>query len=202
MKRIRLALPLCLSVTTLSFAAAGPPFPAFTADMEMKASGTTRNGKVAFANGKMRTEMPIGDKTMTSIVDYGQSKVFILMPPPMGCMEQAIKKDRNDPFVALVENAKEEVLGEETIDGHPTKKVRVTSTADGTKHTSLLWKAQDLKGLPLRVAAEDGSFEMNYKNVKLGEPDKALLTPPADCKANPFGAAMEGMRQQGAPKAK
>lgn len=199
MKRILLALPLWLFSATLA-SAAGPPFPPFSADMEMKASGTTRSGKVAFANGKMRTEMAMGEKSMTSIVDYGQSKIFILMPPPVGCMEQQIDKNRKDPFVAMVEDAKEEVLGEEMIEGHPTKKVRVTSTHDGAKHSSLLWKAQDLKGLPLRMAAEDGSFEMNYKNVKLGEPDAALLTPPADCKANPFGAAMEGMRK-GAPKA-
>jgi hypothetical protein len=60
-----------------------------------------------------------------------------------------------------------------------------------------------LKDLPIRIAAEDGSFEMNYKNVVLGEPDAKLLTPPADCKANPFGAMMDSMKKSmpAAPKA-
>jgi hypothetical protein len=181
---------LALTLTFSSFVDAGaPPFPPFTADVEMTARGTTQSGNVAFGNGRMRTEMSMGPQKMTSIVDYDAAKVYVLMPQPMGCMEQPIQHDPNDPFVSMIDSAKEEALGEEEIDGHPTKKVRVTSTYGGETHKSLLWKAQDLKGLPVRVAAEDGSFTMNYKNVKLGEPDAKLVTPPADCKPNPFAGA-------------
>ena len=201
MKRTHLAILVFASSASLAFAAP-PPFPSFTADMEMTARGATQTGKVAFGKGKMRTEMSMGKgQQMTSIVDYGASKIYVLLPPPMGCLEQPVKPNPNDPFVAMIENAKEEVLGEETIDGHPTKKIRVKSSYGGEQHTSLLWKAQDLKGLPLRVAAEDGSYTMNYKNVKLGDPDPKLLTPPADCKPNPFRPDPQHKKKD-APKAK
>jgi hypothetical protein len=197
------ALALVLFLSTTALAADVPPYPAFTADTEMKAGGNTQTGKVAFGKGKMRMEMALGENTMVTIFDYGASKMYSLLPPPMGCMEQAIEKDPKDPLYASMSTVEEESLGEETIDGHPTKKVRVTAEVEGESHSSLLWKAKDLKDLPIRIAAEDGSFEMNYKNVVLGEPDAKLLTPPADCKANPFGAMMDSMKKSmpAAPKA-
>ena len=196
----RTYLPLSLFVAFATLAAKAPPYPSFTADVEMTAHTTTQTGKVTFAKGKMRSEMSMGSgEQLTSIVDYGGSKVYLLMPPPRGCLEQPVQFSRNDPFVATIANAEEEVLGEEEIDGHPTKKVRVKSNYGGEPHTSLLWKAQDLKGLPIRVEAEDGSFKMTYKNVKLGEPDAKLLTPPADCKPNPFGQTKEP-KEKGAKK--
>lgn len=193
----RLVLALFSLVLALEASAAGaPPFPAFQADTEMTAGGRTQKGKVAFGKGRMRMEMSLGENTMVTLFDYGESKMYSLLPPPMGCMEQAIQKDAKDPLRASMGTVEEEVLGEETIDGHPTKKVRITADVEGETHTSLLWKATDLKDLPIRMAAEDGSFEMNYKNVVLGEPDAKLVTPPADCKSNPFGAMMDQMKKQ------
>jgi len=188
---IALAIGLYVLSLTPAHADGPPPYPSFTADTEMTAGGNTQEGKIAFGKGRMRMDMTIGDKAVSSIFDYSAKKMYTLLPPPIGCMEQAIRADPKDPFAVAVGQAEEEAIGEETIDGHPTKKVRVTTTVDGKKHTSLVWKATDLKNLPVRVAAEDGSFEMNYKNIELGEPDAKRVTPPGDCKANPFAGMMQ-----------
>lgn len=189
-------LALVLSFSTTVLAADVPPYPSFSADTEMTAGGNTQKGKVAFGKGKMRMEMALGENTMVTIFDYGASKMYSILPSGMGCLEQKIEKDPKDPIYASMKSVKEEPLGEETIDGHPTKKVRVTADVEGESHSSLIWKAKDLKDLPIRVAAEDGSFEMNYKNVVLGDPDAKLLTPPGDCKENPLGAMMDSMKKQ------
>jgi hypothetical protein len=96
------ALALVLFLSTTALAADVPPYPAFTADTEMKAGGNTQTGKVAFGKGKMRMEMALGENTMVTIFDYGASKMYSLLPPPMGCMEQAIEKDPKDPLYATV----------------------------------------------------------------------------------------------------
>lgn len=197
MKRLVGFVACLLWSSGVALAAGVPPYPSFTADTELKAQGMTQLGRVAFAKGRMRSDTVAGEHTMTSFADYETGKMFTLVPPLMGCLEDKIGADAEDPVTAMVGSVKEEALGDETIDGHPTKKVRASSTVEGVTVTSLIWKATDLKDLPIRIVAEDGSFELNYRNVKLGEPDAALLSllsPPKDCKPNPLGAMMEGMK--------
>jgi hypothetical protein len=69
-------------------------------------------------------------------------------------------------------------LGAEKIDGHPTKKMEITYSHQGQTQTVLMWYASDL-GLPLKTAAKDGSWSVEYKKVVAGPQPDSLFELPA-----------------------
>lgn len=74
-------------------------------------------------------------------------------------------------------------IGEETIDGHPCDKYKVTVTEkDGDKITSIVWKAKDMNGFMLRAETEDKGAKsvVTFKKVKLGKQDPKLFVVPPD----------------------
>jgi hypothetical protein len=83
--------------------------------------------------------------------------------------------------------SQEEAAGTETIDGHPTKKFKVTSSAaiGGKPMTAVeyVWKATDLQDLVIQRKSEDGSTVVNLKAIVVGKPDEKLLAfPSPPCK--------------------
>jgi hypothetical protein len=79
---------------------------------------------------------------------------------------------------------KEEVVGRETVDGHPTRKVKITTTVKGKAGTTTVvayeWRATDLQDVPVRREEADGSLRTELHNVVLGKPDPAKMTSPCD----------------------
>src|SRR5260370_22045131 len=79
--------------------------------------------------------------------------------------------------------SREEPAGTETIDGHATKKVKVTATHTLSGKTTTLvgfeWRVTDLQDLVIRRENEDGSVKMNVRNIVLGKPDENLLAFPS-----------------------
>lgn len=69
-------------------------------------------------------------------------------------------------------------LGAEKIEGHPTKKLEIAYTHEGQPQTVLMWYASDL-GLPLKTAAKDGSWSVEYKKVVAGPQPDSLFELPA-----------------------
>jgi hypothetical protein len=69
-------------------------------------------------------------------------------------------------------------LGAEKINGHPTKKLEITYTYQDQSNTVLMWYAKDL-GLPLKTAAKDGSWSVEYKKVAAGPQPDSLFELPA-----------------------
>jgi len=181
-------------VAASSARAAALEMPAFTADQEITAGEAKTTSKVYSSGKRMRLEQNLQGNKMTSIADYTQQKMWVLMPPPVGCIEQKVPFDPKDPSAASGPGYEEEKLGAETIDGHPTEKYKVTTVIDGKTYVTYQWRATDLKGLPVKVTDDANSYEAVYKNVVLGNPDPKLFEVPKDCKS--FGNLMQGM---GAP---
>jgi hypothetical protein len=79
---------------------------------------------------------------------------------------------------------KEEIVGRETVGGHPTRKVKLTTTVKGktgtTTDVAYEWRATDLEGVPIRREGADDSFHTELRNVVLGMPDAAKLASPCD----------------------
>jgi hypothetical protein len=77
----------------------------------------------------------------------------------------------------------EEPAGTESIDGHPTKKFKLTSTmTTGGKTTSFVeyvWRASDLNDLVIQRKSVDGSRQVNVRNIVLGKPEEQALSFPA-----------------------
>jgi hypothetical protein len=59
------------------------------------------------------------------------------------------------------------LLGSETIDAHPAQKYEVTYTAQGKTTKMYQWMATDIN-FPVKMAAVDGSWTTEYKNIKMG----------------------------------
>ena len=69
-------------------------------------------------------------------------------------------------------------MGSETIDKHPAKKYEVTYTESGKKTRMYQWMATDIN-FPVKMAAVDGSWSVEYRNIKMGSQPDSLFEVPA-----------------------
>jgi hypothetical protein len=178
-RTIRLLAALALFGATAAFAVP-PPFPGFTAASEAKSGGMTMTGTVAASGSRLRYEAEAAGQKSLLIHDYTARKSWAITAA--GCTEVAWPADGSFPVGMQVAWPNEEAAGEETIDGHPTKKFRITSQYGGQTYVAYLWRATDFDGLMIRYRDEKGTFESSYKNLQKAAPDPKLLEPPADCK--------------------
>jgi hypothetical protein len=179
---------------------------AFSADSIMEVnqnaeSGTmTMPGKVAYSNGKSRMELDLGRSQgpqlpagmadqlkgmgmgeVTIISDEGTNISYFVYPGLKAYAALAAQEDKPpDPDKLKMETS---ALGNETVDGHPCVKNKVTMTdANGRKTETLVWNATDLKKFPVRIeAGEKGAkMRLTFKNIKFEKPDTKLFEPPAN----------------------
>ena len=75
--------------------------------------------------------------------------------------------------------------GTEAVEGHTCKvEIVLVTMPSGKTIESKVWEAEDLKGVPVKIESklpEDGKLTAVYRDIVLGTPDKALITPPAKC---------------------
>ena len=122
-----------VALTSPGLSAAAPPaLPDFSADQDIVLGGkTTDTAKLAVSGPRTRYENTTAGRKMTVLTDRDAKKSWITLPPPIGCLVGAARSDVKDDLFPGGGAAKEEVLGKETVDGHPTEKVKRTWTADG-----------------------------------------------------------------------
>jgi hypothetical protein len=166
--------------------AAGLAFelPDATADYEsVRDGGPPTRGKIYVSKGRFRSETGIQAATVVLIVDPSAKRLWFLLPPPMGCITQPLTEAvaLNTPLLPS-KDAKEELVGSETVAGHPTKKYKITTTIDGATRVQYVWRATDLKGFPVQSADEDGNIKATFTNIKLGKTDPKRFRTPANCK--------------------
>jgi hypothetical protein len=165
---------------------AADSLPDATAEQALFSQGKqVSTAKVYLSGGRVRSETTIGGQTMTTIMDRGAKKMWVLMPAPVGCVEQPLGERSADPLGVMPKDATEELVGTETIDGHPTQKYKLSATLGGKTIEHYQWRATDLGGFPIRTAAVDGRYEQRFTNIELKTPDANLFAPPAGCKPMP-----------------
>ncbi len=147
----------------------------FSADMISKSGGQSFTSKIYMKDKKVRTESR--GQPGYSIVRQDKNVVWVVMPDTKTYMEMAY-----DPAQSQVptEKAQGEVsrklVGKEKIDGHPTEKYLVTVKEKGKTSEIYQWIATDLK-FPVKTAAVDGSYSVEYKNIKMSAPDNLFEIP-------------------------
>jgi hypothetical protein len=91
-------------------------------------------------------------------------------------------------------------LGEETVDGHPCVKNKMTITApDGTKDEITVWNATDLKNLPIKTVEQNGADTIvtRYTKIQFVRPSTAKFEPPANAEEyNGLTEFMQGMMKK------
>jgi hypothetical protein len=183
MKLISLATGICILLSaTLALAKD------FSADMINKTKAGISQGKIFVSKDKTRMETP----ESISITRMDKKVVWILMPKEKKYMEQAF-----DPAKAAATSEKvngeieRKLLGQEVIDGRKTDKYQVTYTQNRKKETMLQWIASGL-AMPVKMAAVDNSWTMEYKNIKTGKQADSLFEVPAGYEK--FSVAMPSIK--------
>jgi hypothetical protein len=72
-------------------------------------------------------------------------------------------------------------IGSETVNGHPTTKYEVTAKTDDKVTQIHQWWATDIH-FPVKTAAVDGSWSMEYRDIKIGSQPDSLFEVPAGYK--------------------
>lgn len=171
MKRAVLAVTV---LTVLSIAGVAQALD-FSADMVSTARGQRMSGKIFVADDKIRMDMA-GNVTITRM---DKQVVWILMPQQLLYMEQAF-----DP--EMVAGATEKMpgeiersaLGPGTVDGRAATKYRITYASREGRATVIQW-VDKASSIPVKTEAEDGSWAMEYRNLKTGPQDAPLFEIPA-----------------------
>jgi len=106
--------------------------------------------------------------------------VLILMPEQKMYMEQVF-----DPSKAMASSEKVEgeieraPLGKDTVNGRAADKYKVTYQIEGSKSEMFQW-IESGSNLPVKSAAVDGSWSVEYMNIKTGPQPDSLFEVPAD----------------------
>jgi hypothetical protein len=147
-----------------------------TADTVTKTGKKTSPGKIFVKGDKYRLETaytPIfyigrGDKGVFWEIN-GAEKTYA-----EGKLTPATKPKIDEKLPGEISRKS---VGTETIDGHPVKKSEV-SVKEGSKTEAYYqWWATDIS-FPVKLANTNGSWSVEYKNIKKGAADSLFELPP------------------------
>ena len=179
---ILLVLAAFLAVTLTGCGKKGPrasgdvEFSAVMTDVE---KGVPAEYAVSFTRGKQRISLLKDETGGAVIVRLDKGVVWALMPAMKLFLEMGVKPENKSPLVYDPDDILEwEKVGEETVDGHPAVKEKLTIRNKGDQpKTFYRWFATDI-GWPVKAEALDGSWSISYSNIKAGPQDPALFEPP------------------------
>ena len=178
----------------------------FSAGMEFQTSGRdgqniTMPGKLSFDGGKSRFEMNLSESRGSSMppsalaqmkamgmdtmisISRPDLKLTYLVYPGLHSYAEMAQNDSSASAAPTDFKVETVELGKETVDGHDCVKNQVTVTdKNGTKNSSTVWNATDLKNFPVKiVTGEQGqNVTMLFKNISFDKPADSLFAPPAD----------------------
>jgi len=174
---MRYLMFILAAASATTFAAETRP-PAYSAEMIATGGGQTIRTHV-WSDGKI-VKSESADGKSGRYVDYDK-KLSWVYGPGFPCVQVPIEPE------GYAVTSREEIVGSETIDRHPVKKVKITSTIVHEKKTTTSvateWRATDLHDLVLRSSFGDGSYQSHLEHVVLGMPDAKLMAfPNPPCK--------------------
>ena len=163
----------------------------FTATMVTKAGGVEIPGKIYVKENKVRNEVQAGGQTSIHILRPDKKVVWIIMPQQKAYVEMPITHTAQQKMLPLTEDQKAKMnkVGTETINGYACDKYETTMSHQGKPMQVFTWVATDL-GVPIKIVSEDGSFSMEYKDIKPGQVADSLFDVPQDYKKMQLPFAM------------
>lgn len=137
----------------------------------------------------------MGMDKMATVMDNTKKSVLIIYPGLKSYVEMPVPKEQAELMQKDIKFETAE-LGEETIEGHPCKKNKLSFTDEkGKKREALIWNAKDLKNFPIKIqTSQDGNdVTLLYSNIKLEKPEaKLFVTPDDHTKYDNIQALMQG----------
>ena len=142
----------------------------FTATMVTKAGGKEIPGKVYVKDSNVRNEVQVAGMASIHILRPDKKVMWVVMPQQKAYMEMPFSQEAQQKLMPLTESqkAKMKKVGTETINGYACDKYESTMSHQGKSMKVFTWVATDL-GMPIKIVSADGSFSMEYKDIKPGE---------------------------------
>jgi hypothetical protein len=187
MKSLRLLLLIaagcCFFPSEPASAQGTPPAYVFPKQFSSDEIATTQEGKTItmktyMDNGKVRTEMNANGMQVVSIIRPDQQKMYSVLAAQKMVMVLPLDPEKAKQIMPPGSGGDEKVekVGPDTVDGVTATKYKMTNS--GGK-VVFLW-ADAATQFPIKLASEDGSFTVTWKNFKPGAQDAALFNPPSD----------------------
>ena len=143
--------------------------------------GKGMTSKIYMKDKKVRFEAPNQDTYTISRQDM--QTTWIVMPKQKSYMEmKASQAKEQAPQEKVKGEISRKLIGPDTVDGHPTKKYEITYEVEKKQMKSYQWLATDMNNFPIKSAAVDGSWGMEYRNIKMGGQLDSLFEVPKDYK--------------------
>jgi len=144
----------------------------FSADVIGQSEEGAFQGKMYVHGENVRMEMA----QMITITRADQKVVWMVMPSEKMYMEQPIKP-RDVIASGAAGEAERKPLGSEAVNGKPADKFEVTYDYEGERSLVYEWVDPSL-GMPVKIAAVDGSWSMEYQNIQAGPQEASLFEVP------------------------
>ncbi|MFC1805212.1 hypothetical protein ACFLZ3_05255 [Candidatus Omnitrophota bacterium] len=166
---------LCAGVIFVLLTASAVFASDFSAEMVNQTKGGVFRGKIYVTFDKVRMDTP----QAITITRMDKKVVWILMPETNTYLEQAFDPSSIAATSADVPGEFErELLGKEMVGGRMTEKYRIVYKQDGRSYTMFHWIDPSIN-MPVKAAAGDGSWTMEYKNINIGGQPDSLFELPA-----------------------
>jgi hypothetical protein len=139
----------------------------FSADQITKTNGHSRHSNIFYRDDRWRLEHHDLNPVNVTIVRKDKQVMWLLLS-----RMRHFKTVPYDPEQApkvhekLDGEVKREEIGTETLDGHPTTLYEVTVREANREDVYYQWLATDIH-FPLKLARKDGSWQVEYRHVKL-----------------------------------
>lgn len=170
------AIILCLSPSLAQAAE-------LSANVITKADGEEMRGKIFMKGQKIRNEFDAGGQTNVSIVRPDKKVVWMLMPAEKMYMEMPITEEAQEKILIKKpeDQVKMKLVGTETVNGYECEKYEyeVPISPEGQPSKHFTWIAKKLQ-MPIKAMAADGSFSMEYQDIKVGGVADSLFEVPQD----------------------
>jgi hypothetical protein len=147
----------------------------FSADIISTAENKSFLGKIFSSQDKVRMEM----SEAINIIRPDKGLIWMIMPKQKLYMEMPLDQKNMMVGTAKIPNEQtRELVGKENIDGKVVSKYKVVYDAGQKKETVYIWILEDLD-IPVKTESADGSWKIEYKNIKKGEIPQHLFDIPS-----------------------
>jgi hypothetical protein len=146
-------------------------------------------------DGKMRAELDVSEAKgvamppeaagmmkqagldkMVTLIQPDKKTTTLIYPNAQACADIPVSEEEDAGKFETTE------LEKETVQGHPCKKVKLTSTdSKGKSREALVWQATDLKNFPIKMqmAQKSNTVIVNFRDPKLEAPPASQFEIPA-----------------------
>jgi hypothetical protein len=160
------------------------PIPPFSADVELRAEGeVVQKWRLESSGERIRVTPLDNDELETSLVDLATKRVWTFAADGKGCQVANSADPLGDVLGSPAETEGEELLGEEKVAGIATRKLRLKSTDEGPAETTIVWRAPELGGIPIRTLRPADRVELVYRRISREAPAAGRFETPKGCPA-------------------